>query len=275
MIAASGLPQNEVEALADEFIRIAETVMIYTEAGTSSNCAVEINNLMLLCGKHGKTGSGVIALKSKNNSQGLRDNGICPKTAPGGRKLKDVKAELESLWQISNLCVDTDFSIKERLKRGAIKNLFIFGEDPLGTAIDADEVKTLIPQNAFVVVADYFMTATAEAASLVLPMAFPFETGGSYTNTQRIIQRYEAEMKPKTGKTNIELLNGIAAKVDVKPFSTTEEIFLEFASLLTTQKEVLFSFNVTDMDNQRNMFVFGADNLVLRHQKQVVELLKK
>ena len=275
LIYASGLAQDVLESLAEELIKIAETVMIYAEAGTSSNCAMEINNLMLLSGKPGKTGSGVIALKSKNNSQGLRDNGICPKTAPGGRKLKDAKAELEALWQINDLCVETDFSIKERLKSGAIKNLFIFGEDPIGTAMNADEVKSLIPQNAFVVVADYFMTASAEAATLVLPMAFPFESGGSYTNTQRIIQRYEAEMKPKTGKNNIEMLNGIAEKVDVKPFSTTEEIFLEFASLLTVKKEVVFSFSATDQDNPSNMFVFGADNLVLRHQKRVMELLKK
>lgn len=275
LIAASGLAQDLLESLADEFNNIAETVMIYTEAGTSSNCAMEINNLMLLSGKLGKTGSVVIALKSKNNSQGLRDNGICPKTAPGGRKLMDAKQDLEKLWDVKDLCVETDFSIKERLKSGTIKNLFIFGEDPIGTAMNADEVKSLIPQSAFVVVADYFMTATAEAATLVLPMAFPFETGGSYTNTQRIIQRYEAEMKPKTGKNNIELLNGIAEKVDVKPFSTTDEIFLEFASLLPAQKEELFSFNNTDNDNPRNMFVFGADNLVLRHQKQVADLMRK
>ena len=71
------------------------------------------------------------------------------------------------------------------------------------------------------------------------------------------------------------MLNGIAEKVDLMPFSTTEEIFLEFASLLPVQKEVLFSFNETDEDNPRNMFVFGADNLVLRHQKQVADLMKK
>jgi len=275
LIAASGLAQDMIEQLAEEFNNVAESVMIYSEAGTSSNCAMEILNLMMISGKLGKTASGIVSLKSKNNSQGLRDNGICPKTAPGGRKLMEAKSDLEKLWNVSGLCDETDFSIKQRLKDGAIKNLFIFGEDPVGTAVNADEVNGLLTKTPFIVVADYFMTATAEAASLVLPLAFPFETGGTYTNTQRVIQRYNAHMKPKTGKCNIELLNGIAEKLGLNSFQSTDDIFLEFASLLPAQKEELFSFNATDSDNPRNMFIFGADNLVLRHQKQVAELLKK
>ena len=228
---------------------------------------------MLISGKHEKTGSGILALKSKNNSHGLHDNGICPKLAPGGRLLKDTKSDLEKLWQVDNLPVDSDFSIKERLASGQIKNIFVFGEDPIGTAFKIEEAKALLPDNAFIVVADYFMTNTAESASLVLPMAYPFETGASYTNTGKIIQNFEAVIEPKTGKNNIEMLNGIAEAIGMSPFSSKEEIFMEFASLLPVDREILFSFDYTNNDNPCNMFAHGADNLVLRHSNHFNDLM--
>ena len=273
LIKDSGLSKDEIESLANEFDSIAETVIVYTEAETSSNCALEINNLMLISGKHEKTGSGILALKSKNNSHGLHDNGICPKLAPGGRLLKDAKSDLEKLWQVDNLPVDSDFSIKENLANRQVKNIFIFGEDPIGTAFKIEEAKTLLSDNAFIVVADYFMTDTAESASLVLPMAFPFEIGGSYTNTGKIIQNFEAVLEPKTGKNNIEMLSGFAEAIGMSPFSSKEEIFMEFASLLPVDREILFSFDYTNNDNPCNMFAHGADNLVLRHSNHFNDLM--
>ncbi|MPM02366.1 Nitrate reductase [bioreactor metagenome] len=275
LVAASGLSKTELEKLADEFNNVAESVIVYTESGASANCAMEITNLMLITGKLGKTASGVVSLKAKNNSQGLRDTGVCPKTAPGGRRIVDAKADLEQKWGVSGLSDETDFSIKQRMMDGEIKNLFIFGEDPAGTALNAAEVNSMLSKPEFMVVADYFMTPTAEAASLVLPMAFPFETGGTFTNTQRVIQRFGAEMKPKTGKCNIELLNGIASTLGLKTYSGSDEVFVEFATLLPAASEPVFTFTHTDSDNPKIMFAFGADHVVLRHQKQVAELLNK
>jgi predicted molibdopterin-dependent oxidoreductase YjgC len=81
-------------------------------------------------------------------------------------------------------------------RRKAFKNLFIFGEDPLGCAVDPEEVKQFLGRASFKVVQEYFLTATAEQADLVLPASLPAETGGSFTNTQKMIQHFEPGLHP-------------------------------------------------------------------------------
>ncbi|PKP03834.1 MAG: hypothetical protein CVU11_06900 [Bacteroidetes bacterium HGW-Bacteroidetes-6] len=274
MVAASGMPQADLEKLADEFNNNTNAVMVYSENGASSNLALEINNLMLITGKLGKTSSGVISLKTKNNSQGLRDMGICPKTAPGRRYLGDAIPLLEQKWSVSGLPTESNYSIRERLMNYEVKNLFIFGEDPVGTTMNQKEMNDLLFNTPFVVVADYFMTPSAETANLVLPTAFPFETGGTFTNTQRVLQHFVAALKPKTGLDNIALLNGIATRLGLKPFGTADEVFEEIASLLPTETETTHEFVVTDFDNPRNTFGFGADSIIARHQQKLMQLMK-
>ena len=169
---------------------------------------------------------------------------------------------------------NSNADLKELLENKKVKNLFIFGEDPIGTAINKNEATNLFNPNSFTVVADYFMTETAKLASLVLPMAFPFETGGTFTNTQRVIQNFNAEMKPKTGKTNIEVLNGIAAEFGLNTFSSNNEIFNEFISILAEKDNSMPTFEYTNSDNLNKLFLFGADNLGLRFYNQTQDLAK-
>lgn len=274
LISEAGLEKDEFEKLANEYRYTLDLILVYSEDDTSANCAKEISNLIMLCGKQDEFVSDVIVLKTKNNAQGLFDNGINPNTAPGGKSLKNSIEFLEKIWKTNNLNRNSNVDLKELLENKKVKNLFIFGEDPIGTAINKNEATNLFNPNSFTVVADYFMTETAKLASLVLPMAFPFETGGTFTNTQRVIQNFNAEMKPKTGKTNIEVLNGITAEFGLNTFSSNNEIFNEFISILAEKDNSIPTFEYTNSDNLNKLFLFGADNLGLRFYNQKEDLAK-
>jgi len=83
-----------------------------------------------------------------------------------------------------------------------IKGALIFGEDL--TSVNLDNLELLI-------VGDLFMTETAKKAHVVLPTASFAESSGTYTNTERRIQKLEASLAPKTGVSNLEIIQGLTA----------------------------------------------------------------
>lgn len=274
LIAESGLSKDQIQSMANEMNNAMNAVFMYNEEDISSAAALEILNFMLITGKQGKTASGTVVLKTKNNSQGLRDMGICPKTGVGGRSLMESREDMQKLWGVSDLSDRVNYSIKEKLEKYEIKNLFIFGEDPAGTAKDEKAVNDLVFNTGFIVVADAFMSETAKAANLVLPLAFGFETGGSFTNTQKVIQRFEAAREAKTGVNNIELMNKLHSAFGLKTYESADEVFEEISKLLPESAENMFEFSITDGDNPRNMFDSGADYLANRFRKEFMSAFK-
>jgi formate dehydrogenase major subunit len=274
LIAESGLSKDQIQSMANEMNNAMNAVFMYNEEDISSAAALEILNFMLITGKQGKTASGTVVLKTKNNSQGLRDMGICPKTGVGGRSLMESREDMQKLWGVSDLSDRVNYSIKEKLEKYEIKNLFIFGEDPAGTAKDEKAVNDLVFNTGFIVVADAFMSETAKAANLVLPLAFGFETGGSFTNTQKVIQRFEAALEAKTGVNNIELMNKLHGAFGLKTYESADEVFEEISKLLPESAENMFEFSITDGDNPRNMFDSGADYLANRFRKEFMSAFK-
>lgn len=231
--------------LADEVNKIMNTVLIFSEKHISSNAASELKNLALITGKLGKTSSGIIALKESANSQGLSDMGI--------------------------YCND---SIFDRMNESSIMNLLILGEDPLGCTNNKDLTEKLFKNVKFTVVLDYFLSDTAIAADLVLPASLPFESGGSYSNTQKTIQKFEKQYRTKPGKTTCVQLTDLL-KVFGQEVNTTDidEIFSE-AILYITQnldKEEKFNFVHTETDNLFRIFNYGCDNLVKKFEDEFAQ----
>jgi formate dehydrogenase major subunit len=232
--------------------------------------------LAMITGKLGKLANGIISLKEKNNSQGLFDMGITPGSGPGGQSMKDTTffKQLEEKWQTKGLSQSTPDMMK-LLSGKMIRNLFVFGEDPVGCA------KTEAPGNwikdaDFVMVQDYFMTSTAMEADLILPATFPAETGGSYTNAQKVIQEFDALMNPKPEMTNLEQLSGILEKFGFIAHPTSKDVFMEFISLLPQKKDHLkLSFKTTENDDSNRIFDYGCDMVVKRFEEDFEHALKE
>jgi formate dehydrogenase major subunit len=225
----------------------------------------------MITGKLGKTASGLISLKEKNNSQGIFDMGICPTLGVGGVAIenKSLIARMKKTWKVKSLAADVNVSQFDRLEKGKLKNIFIFGEDPLGCTSNKVQVAGWLSVADFVVVQDYFMTDTARQADLVLPASFPYETGGTFTNTQKVIQHFDAAFEPASGKNTLEQLSGLMALFGIKQKSDPEDVMTEIISLLPSDGDNnKLVFQPTKENNDCRMFAHGCDNIVKRFDEE-------
>lgn len=258
LVAKAGA-KEQVETFAEAYNMQMNSVIIFSEKEISGNTATEIRNLAMITGKPGKTASGIISLKEKNNAQGLIDMGAFCCLAPGTTDYTNpqVQASLAERWKIGVAEFDGK-CVSEKLTGGLLKNLLIFGEDPVGCASDKDHVKAMLGQAEFIVVQDYMLTETAKLADVVLPASTPFESGGSFTNSQRNIQSFDAAMKPMVDKTNVQQISSLMKHFGLKALTSNSEVMAEAVSLLNgnalTQK-----FEYTLNDNYQRVFNYGCD----------------
>jgi formate dehydrogenase major subunit len=249
--------------LADRYYNENNAIIVFSEKEVSSNAAMEIMNLSILTGKPGKTSPGIISLKEKNNSQGLFDMGLFDNMLPGGIDRGDT------------LPYPAGSDHLELLESGAFKNMFIFGEDPLGCAEDREKVAGWLKKARFVVVQDYFMTETASVADLILPASLPFESGGSYTSTSRVIQQFDKQSEPLVELTGYEQLLALLKARGIENTGSLEDVRLEIFSVLgMARKNRRLSFTLTRSGDKGRLFRHGCDSLVKRFDEEFLLAFK-
>jgi formate dehydrogenase major subunit len=279
LINESGVEiMDRVIEFAKSFNNEMNAVIIGSEKELCAAAAFELKNLMMITGKLGKTSNGLIMLKEKNNSQGLFDMGICPKLGVGAKPLDNagILTNLKKAWGVNKLPETINESQYDAFENGLLKNVFIFGEDPLGCATNKVKVSGWLSVTDFVVVQDYFMTATAEQADLIMPASMPFETGGSFTNTQKMVQPFEKVLKPRVSKTNLDQLNELMKVFGLKQFKEPGDVMAEIVSLLPTEEgKPRLRFKYTHGRNCNRMFDYGCDMVVKRFEEQFNALISK
>ncbi|MEA3496299.1 MAG: molybdopterin-dependent oxidoreductase, partial [Bacteroidota bacterium] len=239
IVKASGIDKKTIIEFAKEFNLEMNAIIVFSEKEVSANTSYELFNLALITGKLGKTSSGLIALKEKNNSHGLFDMGMFPELGIGGVSVdnKELTDKIKEKWKLKTLAKPLSTSNKELLENGKLKNILIFGEDPIGTAIKKAEVSEWFKDAEFVMVQDYFMTETAKNADLILPASFPIETGGSFTNTQKVIQNFEKVTEAKISKTSYEQLLSLLEKFGSNSLKNLDDVSIEAISMLPIKTE--------------------------------------
>jgi formate dehydrogenase major subunit len=254
LLKKSGVTDDQVSAFANEFNNEISSVIIFSEKHLSANASKEIFNLALITGKLGKSNCGIISLKEKNNSQGLIDMGISPELKFGGILNNNGKDN----------------------PRVEAVNLFIFGEDPVGCAHNKNEISSLINAASFKVVSDYFITETAELADLILPASLPFESGGTFTNTQKYILNFEAGLKSKIEMYNCQQLTGLMSLLgDKLSYPSVQDITFALAAELQKLESIApekkYKINFTDEDNYNRKYDFGCDYIVKRFEEDFLK----
>ena len=254
-------------------------ILIFPEKEISSNTNYELINLSLITGKMGKTAQGLIALKEKNNSQGVIDMGGCHKIAPGFRNLDSpgVIQNLQKKWGVNDLPGQINSPYKLMIS-GLLKNIFIFGEDPVGCAINRLQVSEWLGKAEFLMVQDYFMTDTAKMADLVLPASLPFEIGGSFTTTQRKLQKFEKQMQSAMEKTSFDQLIALMKEFGLNGIADKEDALNEFISLLppaSDKEKMTYNFKITTNDNYNLMFRHGCDIVNKRFDEEFEMMTKE
>lgn len=266
LVEKSGVEyMDSIVEFAKAYNNEMNAVLIFSEKEICSNACAELFNLTMFTGKLGKTANGLISVKEKNNAQGIFDMGICPTLGVGGVgiKDKDLVEKLKKVWKVKSLPREVNVSQFDRLEKGQLKNVFIFGEDPLGCAMDKVKVAGWLAIASFVVVSDYFMTETASQADLILPASFPFESGGTFTNTQKVIQHFESGFDPVSGMTSLEQIAGLMKQFDIKQKSSPDAVMTEIVKLLPSgEKNIEYVFQATAENNDCRLFDHGCDFIV-------------
>lgn len=268
LIEKSGVKfMDQAIEFAKEYNREMNAIVVFSEKELSSNACTELFNMAMITGKLGKTGNGLISLKEKNNSQGLYDMGVCMDLGVGGKPVndKELVARMKKLWKVNRLPKTVNHDIYDCLERAKLKNLFIFGEDPLGCSQNKVHSAGWLSIADFVVVQDYFMTETAALADLILPASFPVESGGSFTSTQKVVQTFEPQFTPRVEKLSWQQLTAILKMVGSEQRSSVGEILTEALSLLPSDnKKEKFDFTFTASDNFNRLYEYGCDYIVKR-----------
>ncbi|EGO7830942.1 formate dehydrogenase subunit alpha [Enterococcus faecalis] len=197
-------PEDLIQA-ARMYAKAEKAPIIYclgvTEHSTGTEGVMSMSNLAMLVGKVGKPGCGVNPLRGQNNVQGACDMGCMPYDFPGYQKVNnpEVIDKFEKAWHVplNRNTGLTSTKVLPAATAGNIKGLYIFGEDPIVTDPDTGHVRQALESLDFLVVQELFMTETAAYADVVLPGISYAEKDGTFTNTERRVQRVRKAVEPR------------------------------------------------------------------------------
>ena len=205
--------------------------------------ATALLNLALLTGQVGRIGNGVSPLRGQNNVQGAGDAGCIPDALPGyQRYVPEVLQKFTAEWGAEPPAEEgmraTD--MVEEILRGGIRCMYVVGENPLLTEPNLAHAREAFERLDFLVVQDIFLHETAELADVVLPAASFAEKEGTFTNSERRVQRVRRVVDPVgESRPDWEIVQDLARRAlerlgaDANGFrhSSAASVFREMASL--------------------------------------------
>ena len=194
---------EDIEQAALWYGRAERGAIYYTLGVTEHICGVEnvqsLCNLSLMTGNIGREGTGLNPMRGQNNIQGAGDSGALPNNYPGFQSVTDPVNQ-EKFEQVWGTKVDLEKGITKitafEQAGQEIRAFFIDGENTVVSDADRKHVEAAVGKLDFMVVADLFLTETAELADVVFPAAGWAEVDGTQTNTERRIQRLRAAVPP-------------------------------------------------------------------------------
>ncbi len=201
----TGIPGEDLAAAARLFAANGPGSILYamgiTQHITGTDNVKSLANLAMLCGYVGVRGGGVNPLRGQNNVQGACDMGGLPNVYTGYQKVADmaVRERMARAWGIDSVPDRAGLTVTEMMAaahEGGLKAFYVIGENPMVSDPDLNHARKALEKLDFLVVQDIFMTETAELADVVLPSACFAEKDGTFTNTERKVQRVRKAVEP-------------------------------------------------------------------------------
>jgi formate dehydrogenase alpha subunit len=200
----TGVPRKTIAEAAQLYATCKPATTIYclgiTEHTHGTDNVLAIANLAMLTSNIGKPSTGVNPLRGQNNVQGACDMGALPNVYSGYQRVDnpDIQKKFEIAWRC-DLNSTPGLTLPEMLDAacdGKIKALYVIGENPMLSDADAHHTEKALRNLDFLLVQDIFLTETAKLADVVLPAASFAEEDGTFTNTERRIQRVRKAIEP-------------------------------------------------------------------------------
>jgi formate dehydrogenase alpha subunit len=200
----TGVPKDKIAEAAKVYAVNKPSSILYsmgiTQHSHGTDNVIATANLAMLTGNVGKPSTGVNPLRGQNNVQGACDMGALPNVYPGYQAVADqaIREKFEATWGC-NLNPFPGLTVTEvipAIEEGKIKALYVVGENPALSEPDIGHAQKVLSRLGFLVVQDIFLSETAQLADVVLPGVSFAEKGGTFTNTERRVQRVRKAVEP-------------------------------------------------------------------------------
>jgi len=218
----TGVPAEDLREAARLFAAAERSSIVYsmgiTQHTTGTDNVLALANLAMLTGSVGRESTGVNPLRGQNNVQGACDLAALPDVLPGYQKVGDaeLRGKFEKAWGVP-LPARPGLTVVEMVhaaEEGKVRAMVIMGENPALSDPNANRARKAMQTLDLLVVQDLFLTETAEYADVVLPGVCFAEKDGTFTNTERRIQRVRrAVLPPAEARQDWEILCEVATRL--------------------------------------------------------------
>jgi formate dehydrogenase alpha subunit len=234
----TGVPAEDIADAARAFANSPSSAILYSMGITQHVCGTDnvkaCATLALVCGQIGRPGAGVWPMRGQNNVQGNCDMGGMPEFYPGYKRAFEPQTieYFKSAWNVPDLPLGpglTSTEMNDAALSGALKAMYIIGEDPVICDANITKTKAALESLDFLVVQEIFMTATAKLANVVLPAAAWAEKDGSYTSMERRVQWIDKAIPPVgEAKEGLWIINQVARRLGLDfNYESAAEVLLE------------------------------------------------
>ncbi len=239
----TGVPVDQLIQAARIYSHARSAFLAYgmgvTQYVSGTNNVIAISNLVLSCGQIGRPGTGINPLRGQNNVQGACDMGALPGVYPGYQSTDDpvMQEKFSKAWgyPLPTRPGMTSLGMNEATLQGQFHAMMIFGEDPVVTDPDQNQVSKVLKKMDFLVVVEMSMTDTASFADVVLPASSFAEKDGTFANCERRVQRVRKAIEP-IGESlpDWRIIGRLARRFGYSGFdwNCAEEVFDELSGLI-------------------------------------------
>jgi formate dehydrogenase major subunit len=202
-----GVPVDTLKRLAHMIAEAKSMCILWamgvTQHSNGSDTSTAISNLLLVTGNYMRPGTGAYPLRGHNNVQGASDHGAMPNFLPGYQAIADaaIRARFEARWGVSLPPVKglDNHEMVEAIHQGKLRSMYLVGEEMGLVDSNSTYVGDAFRKLEFFVVQDIFFSSTCRFADVVLPASPSLEKEGTFTSTERRIQRLYRVLEPLEG----------------------------------------------------------------------------
>jgi predicted molibdopterin-dependent oxidoreductase YjgC len=239
----TGIPAEAIRATAREYAAERHAAIFYTLGITEHACGVDniwsLANLVLMTGHLGYESTGLNALRGQNNVQGLNDSGANPAYLPGYQAVDDpqIRRKFSEAWgaEVPETVGYRLDQIVSGLHDGRVKALYLVGENPAQTEPNARHVEEGLEGCELIVSQDIFLNdSTRKYAHVVLPASSFAEKDGTFTNTERRVNRVRKALDcPGEAREDWRIVCDLAHALGSRwpAYESPEDVWNEYADL--------------------------------------------
>ena len=236
-----GLPIDTLKKVAHMIADANSTCICWamgvTQHSKGSDTSTAISNLLLVTGNYMRPGTGAYPLRGHNNVQGASDNGSMPNFLPGYQSVDnaEIRKRFEDYWQTrlpATVGLD-NHQMVDAIHAGKLKAMYLIGEEMSIVDSNANYVDDAFSKLEFLVIQEIFFGDVCQYADVVLPAAPSLEKEGTFTSSERRIQRIYQVFEPLEGcRPDWQIIRDVANHMGAEwSYRHPSEVMAEIAAL--------------------------------------------